>query len=352
MPQDNRSSAAVVGLDLGDRTTHLCALDAEGEVLCRQRLRTTRDHFRELFSSRPSLRVVIEAGSQSPWIFAELTELGHDVHVADPRCVGPLLKSHRKTDRRDAESLARYEFGMPKVLGEVHHRTLEQQSQVAMVRARDLLVRMRTHCVQHVRGTLKVFGIRAPSCDSGCFHSRVLEVLPLSLEGALLGVIEQAKALTLQIRDYEKRLKKLAEEEVPTALRLQEVHGVGPLTSLAFVLTLADPTRFRRSRDVGSWVGLAPRVNASGDRDPDLPISKTGDRYLRRLLVQCAQFMLGKFGQDSDLRRYGLRLLERGGRGAKNRAVVAVARKLAVLLHKLWVSGEPYDPLRNSRAAA
>ena len=177
-------------------------------------------------------------------------------------------------------------------------------------------------------------------------------MLPLSLEGALLGVIEQAKALTLQIRDYEKRLKKLAEEEVPTALRLQEVHGVGPLTSLAFVLTLADPTRFRRSRDVGSWVGLAPRVNASGDRDPDLPISKTGDRYLRRLLVQCAQFMLGKFGQDSDLRRYGLRLLERGGRGAKNRAVVAVARKLAVLLHKLWVSGEPYDPLRNSRAAA
>ena len=349
MPQDNLSSAAVVGLDLGDRTTHLCALDADRQVIHRQRLSTTREQFRKLFSGHPPLRFVIEAGSQSPWIYAELSQMGHHVHVADPRRVGLISKSHRKTDRRDAETLARMELGMPELIGEVHHRSLDQQSQLAMLRARSLLVGVRTQCVQHVRGTLKAFGIRVPSCATTCFHRRVLEVLPASLEAALRGILEQLKGIAEQIKDYDRRLKTLAQEEVPTARRLQEVNGVGPLTSLAFVLTLSDPHRFPKSREVGSWVGLAPRVNASGDKDPQLPISKTGDQYLRTLLVQSAHYMLGPFGQDSDLRRFGLRLYARGGKGAKNRAVVAVARKLAVLLHKLWVSNEAYEPLRQSR---
>jgi transposase len=200
--------------------------------------------------------------------------------------------------------------------------------------------------VQHVRGTLKAFGLRMRSCSAASFHRAVREEIPEALLPALEGVLSMLESLEREIRDYERRLAQIARERRSVVARLQQVNGVGPITSLAFVLTVADPARFARSRTVGSWVGLAPRVQASGERDPELSISKTGDGYLRRILVQSAQYMLGPFGTDSDLRRFGLRLAERGGKGAKRRAVVAVARKLAVLLHRLWVTSEPYDPLR------
>ena len=342
-------SPAIVGLDVGDRTTHLCALDASREVVERARFATTPEAVRELFGRRAPTRIVLEAGSQSPWLSAELRELGHDVQVADPRRIALIAKGHRKTDRRDAEVLARLALGMPELLGEVRHRSLTDQADVAMLRARDLCVRMRTKCVQHVRGTLKAFGVRMRSCSAAGFHRAVREVIPEALLPALEGVLSTLADLERQIRDYDRRLEQIVLERKPAAARLQAVNGVGPITSLAFVLTVADPARFGCSRTVGSWVGLAPRVQASGDHDPDLSISKTGDGYLRRLLVQSAQYMLGPFGHDSDLRRFGLRLVERGGKVAKRRAVVAVARKLSVLLHRLWVSGEPYEPLRQAQ---
>ncbi len=169
------------------------------------------------------------------------------------------------------------------------------------------------------------------------------------LEEAFEGVLATLDTLEKQINDYDRRLRKLTSEELPDAARLQQVNGVGPVLTSTYILTVSDPTLFSKSREVGSWVGLAPRVQSSGDRDPQLPISKTGDKYLRHVLVQCAHYILGPFGQDCDLRRFGKRLEARGGKGAKNRAVVAVARKLAVLLHRLWVSGEPYDPWRQER---
>ena len=135
----------------------------------------------------------------------------------------------------------------------------------------------------------------------------------------------------------------------PEVALLRQVKGVGPLISLTFVLTLDDPQRFRRSRDVGCFLGLRPGRRNSGRSEPQLHISKEGDRYLRTLLVQGAHYILGPLGEDSDLRRWGLKLAQRGGKNAKKRAVVALARKLAVLLHKLWVSEEVYEPLRNNR---
>lgn len=340
---------AIVGLDVGDRITHLCALDEARVVLARGRFATTPEAVRKTFGGRAPMKIVLEAGSQSPWLSAELRELGHHVQVADPRRVALIGQGHRKTDRRDAEVLARLALGMPELLGEIHHRELAEQADVAMLRARDLCVRMRTKGVQHVRGTLKAFGVRMRPCSAASFHRSVREVIPEALQAALGGVLSTLADLERQIRDYDRRLEKITLERKPAAARLQEVNGVGAITSLAFVLTLADPSRFRCSRTVGSWVGLAPRVQASGDRDPELSISKTGDGYLRRLLVQSAQYILGPFGQDSDLRRFGLRLAERGGKAAKRRAVIAVARKLAVLLHRLWVSSEPYEPLRQAR---
>ena len=119
---------------------------------------------------------------------------------------------------------------------------------------------------------------------------------------------------------------------------------MGPITALSYVLTLEDPKRFRKSREVGAYLGMIPRRNQSGEVDPEGHITKTGDKFLRRMLIGCAHYILGPFGPESNLRNWGLRLVERGGKGAKHKAAVAVARKLAILLHKLWISGEDYQP--------
>ena len=134
----------------------------------------------------------------------------------------------------------------------------------------------------------------------------------------------------------------------PETELLRQVEGIGPLTALTFVLTLEDPSRFAKSRSVGAYLGLVPATDQSGDRDPQKRISKEGDEMMRRLLVGSAHYILGPLGSDSDLRRHGEKIASRGGKNSKKRAVVAVARKLSVLLHRLWVTGEVYEPLRNT----
>jgi transposase len=141
----------------------------------------------------------------------------------------------------------------------------------------------------------------------------------------------------------------MSRERYPETQLLRQVHGVGLITAATFVLTVEDPTRFGNSRSIGSYLGLRPRQDDSGSLRPQLPITKAGDKNLRCLLVECAQHILGRFGHDSDLRRWGLKLAEHGGKSAKKRATVAVARKLSVLLLRLWVTGEIYEPLRNAR---
>ena len=351
-PTETASSPAVVGLDVGDRITHLCRLDHDRQVVERHRFPTTREGVLETFGGRPPCRIVIEVGSQSPWLSSLLRSLGHEVQVADARRTAALSKGRRKTDRRDAETLARLLAGMPELLGSIHHREEQAQADLAVIRARDVLVRMRTKCVTHARSTLKVFGLPAPKCSAPAFHRAAREWVPESLLPALEPILDQLAELELQIRRLDKEISKVATKRYPETQRLREVNGVGPITSLAFVLTVEDPSRFKRSRAVGSWLGLCPAVDNSGDREPHLSISKTGNPYLRRLLIQSAQYILGAFGKDCDLRRYGERIGERGGKAGRRRAVVAVARKLGVLLHRLWVGDDAYDPLRNSRSVA
>ena len=170
--------------------------------------------------------------------------------------------------------------------------------------------------------------------------ARTLAVVPL---------LAEVETLNQRIAAYDRQLEQLVKEHYPEVERLTQVKGVGTLIALRFVLTVDDPNRFQRSRDVGCYMGLRPGRRNSGKSEPQLHISKEGDCYMRSLLVQGAHYILGPFGVDCDLRRWGLKMSERGGKKAKKRAVVAVARKLAVLLHKLWVSGEAYDPFRNSR---
>jgi transposase len=159
-------------------------------------------------------------------------------------------------------------------------------------------------------------------------------------------VLRQITALTEEIRALDRTLERRTKDAYPETLRLRQIKGVGPLTSLCYVLVLEDPKRFKNPREAGSYVGLVPRLDETGESQPQLPITKAGNQLLRTYLVQSAQYILGPFGSDSDLRRWGLSLMTRGGKNAKKRAVIAVARKLAVLLHRLWETGAPYIPLR------
>src|ERR1700675_4999940 len=172
------------------------------------------------------------------------------------------------------------------------------------------------------------------------------------LQSALEPLLAGIEVLSEQIREYNERIEKLAQESYPQVALLKQIKGVGTLIALTFLLTLEDPHRFRKSRDVGCYLGLQPGRRNSGQRELQMHISKEGDPYLRTLLVQGAHHILGPFGADSDLRRWGLKLAERGGKSGKKRAIIAVARKLAVLLHHLWVSGEVYEPLRHSKPRA
>jgi transposase len=339
------------GLDLGDKYSYLCLLDTDsGELIEEGRVRTTPEALRRRFSSeqRP-LRIAIEAGTHSPWASRVLEEeCGHEVLVANPRKVRLIYTNKRKTDEIDAENLARLARLDPKLLYPLKHRGEDGQAHMAIIRSREALVSCRTQLVNHVRGAVKSFGARLPKCPARSFHKRAAEHIPEALRPALGPILETIGSLTQRIRDYERQLETISKEHYPETELLRQVEGVGALTALTFVLTLEDPYRFAKSRAVGAYLGLVPASDRSGDRDPQKRITKEGDEMLRKLLVGSAHYILGPFGSDSDLRRHGGKIASHGGKNAKKRAAVAVARKLSVLLHRLWVSGEVYDPLHNT----
>jgi transposase len=313
------------------------------------RLRTTPEALRRRYSSElQPLQVAIEAGTHSPWVSRVLEECGHEVLVANPRKTRLIYTNKRKTDEIDAENLARLARVDPKLLYPLKHRGEGSQAHLALIRSREALIGCRTQLVNHVRGAVKSFGGRLPKCPARSFHNKAAEHIPEALWPALGPILEQIASLTQRIRDYDRKLEEISKESYPETELLRQVEGIGPLTALTFVLTLEDPYRFEKSRSVGAYLGLVPATSQSGDRDPQKRISKEGDEMLRRLLVGSAHYILGPFGSDSDLRRHGQKIASRGGKNAKKRAVVAVARKLSVLLHSLWVSGEVYDPLRNT----
>lgn len=344
-----------IGFDLGDTYSHVCRLDEAGEVVERSRVRTRRAEVKERFSGYPPSRVAIEVGTHSPWVSRLLQECGHEVLVANSSKLRMIYANAAKSDRVDAESLARVARMDPKLLHPIRHRGESGQAELAVLRGRDALVRTRTTLVNHVRGAVKSFGERLPKCSADSFGSEAAGRIPKALREALRPVVQVIAELTRKIKAYDKRVEAMCEKAHPETQRLRQIKGVGPVTSLAFVLTVGDPSRFAKSRSVGSYLGLTQRRNQSGGWDPELPITKAGDGHVRRLLVGSAQYMLGPFGEDSDLRRWGLSLMETGvARGqkrkrAKKRAVVAVGRKLGVLMHHLWTTGDTYEPLYQAK---
>jgi len=341
-----------VGCDLGDRYSHLCVLDGGGGVERRVRLATSRAALAKWFGGVGPYRVALEVGTHSRWVSKLVGELGHEVIVANARHVRLIHQGQRKNDKLDAEKLARLARVDVELLSPITHRSEEAHSELTVLRSRDQLVKVRTELINHVRGVSKSFGIRIPKCVSSSFVRRTQQAqMPASLRCALQPVLNALDALNAQIKAYEGELEEMA-QRCKEAQPLLTIHGVGPLTAMAFVLTLENPSRFASSRDVGAYLGLVPKQWHTGQSDLELRISKAGDGFVRKLLVNCAQRMLGPFGQDSDLRRYGLRLMQRGGKSAKKKAVIAVARKLAVVMHRLWSTGEVFRPLRASSLPA
>ncbi len=345
----NKNSMYFVGLDLGDKFSYITIVDQDGELIEESRLPTTKASFQRKFSTLQPCRIAMEVGAHSRWASHLLTELGHDVLVANARKLRAIYHNPRKGDRADAEILARLGRLDPTLLSPIHHRSPQAQADLAVLRSRDAIVRCRTLLINHARDIVKASGSRLPSCSADSFAHKTAPHIPDPLRPALAPILDTIASLTKQIRAYDRQIATLCQENYPETRQLRSIDGVGPLTSLAFLLTLESPERFTRSRDVGAALGLVPKRDQSGDRDPQLRITKTGDAYLRRLLVGSAQYILGPFGPDCDLRRWGLKLAERGGKNAKKRAVVAVARKLAILLHCLWKNGTTYDPFFQSK---
>lgn len=290
----------------------------------------------------------METGTHSPWVERVVNTCGHEVIVANPRRLRLIYQSTNKTDQLDAQALARLARTDRRLLYPIRHRGAEAQADLSVLRARGVLVEARTKLVNSVRGMLKSFGKRVKKCATGSFAEKAAEEVPKAMKPAIDPLLETIKMLSEKIAAYDKTVETVGHSKYPETQVLRQVGGVGPVTALTYVLTLEDPSRFRTSRSVGAFLGLTARRAQSSGEDPQLRITKAGDPTLRRLLVGSAQYILGPFGPDTDLRRWGLKLAERGAKNQKKRAVVAVARKLAVLLHRLWTTHEDYEPLRNA----
>jgi len=325
-------------------------LDQEGEVTKEGTVETSRNGLRSLFNKLPSCLAAIEVGTHSPWISRYLSAMGHEVIVANAHRVKLITQSVRKTDRMDALQLARLARVDPQLLSPIRHRGEEVQKDLAVIRARAGLMEMRTNLINTARGLVKPMGERLKACDAEQVGVALGEELSEAARAVVEPLLRMVEEVSKEIGKYNEQLAGM-EERYPEVKLLRPVYGVGPLVALTYVLTLEEAGRFAHSRDVGPYLGLTRKMRDSGDSEPELGISKAGDSYLRSLLVQAAHCTLRKGAPDSDLREWGLRKAE-GSKRAKRRAIVAVARKLAVLLHHLWGTGEVYDPLYNRKAEA
>ncbi len=344
-----------IGLDLGDKKHAVCVLDAAGSIIDERSITNHRESLRRLSQKHPGARIALEVGTHSPWTSRFLQSLGHEVVVANARKLRAIYANHRKSDRTDARMLAKIARVDPELLHPVEHGSEQAQRDLLQIKLRDNLVRQRVNIISSIRFALKSLGIRLPSPNTACFAKRCRTLLG-GEHAELLAMVEPSlqtvDLLTRNIRELERRIETLCEESYPATELLRRIPGVGAMTSLSFVLTIGDPERFARNRDVAAYLGLVPKRDQSGDLDKQLRISKTGDAYLRRLLVGAAQYILGPFGPDCDLKRKGLQLAGRGGSRAKKKAVVAVARKLSVLMLTLWKEQGDYQPDRRPQPTA
>lgn len=335
-----------IGVDLGDRKHFVCVTDKDGTILEEFSISNHREDLRKLAQDYPKASVAIEVGTHSPWISRLLTAEAMKVTVANARKLRAIYQNERKCDALDARMLAKLVRVDPDLLSPIRHGSEQAQKNLMVIKLRDTLVRQRVHIIGSIRGILKSVGLRLPRASTSSLAKKAEEFLSShpDLFAAVAPCLEALESLNEQIKRYDRQIAEVVTRHHPEALRLQEIPSVGPITSLAFVLSIEDPYRFQDPRAVGAYLGLVPRRDQSGDTDKQLPITKAGNGYLRKLLVQSAHYLLGHFGPDCALREHGLKLAAKGGRAARKKAVIAVARKLAVVMVAMWQKGSSYQP--------
>ena len=335
------------GIDLHQKNSEICILDENGEVMERVRVVTTRKALTRFFEIRPRMRVVMEAGGSSQWVSRLIEEIGHEVVVCAPRRVRLIAESTLKSDEVDAEVLARLGRIDVGFLGRAQHRSERAQLRMAHLTVRSALVQSRTKWINTVRGILRGFGYRVPGGRSGTFHQRCAKLaMPKELREAAQPLLTQLEQITEEIERLEGELETMA-AELPVVQHLQSIPGVGAIVALYFVLSIDDPYRFRRSRDVAAFFGMHPSLRGSGEIKHFGRITKEGDPEMRRLLVQAAHGMLNSRNSCA-LQLWAIKLAERRG---KAKAVVALARKIAVLMHHLWANGVVFEAFPSRKAA-
>jgi len=343
-----------IGMDLGDVSHEICVLNAAGEIVYKATILNKRKALTELAESYPGSTVIMEAGTHSPWVSRHLKKHGVRVLVANPRKVRAIFQNDNKTDEHDAEILARIGRFDPKMLYPISHNSEECQRALSKLKCRYSLVSNRTSLVNTTRGLLKSQGvILQKGWSTDCFARKAREHLEKEDLKMVNHLLDTIASISIQIDCLDKEVKAMIEQDYPEAQRLQEIPGIGPITALAFILILEDHGRFKKARDVGPFLGLTPRRDQSGNSDKPLRISKAGNKMLRCLLVNCAQYTLGCFGPPSEIRIAGERIAHGDGKIAKKKAVVAVARKLAILMLALWKNpAAAYQPFPSIKLKA
>lgn len=344
-----KASPYTIGLDLSDRKVAVCVIDKDGKIVEESSLPNESKTYIAISKTYPGATVALETGTHSPWVSRTLSKHGMKVLVANARKLKAIYSSDSKTDQNDARMLAKLARVDPELLSPIQHRSEEAQKDLIKMKVRESLVKSRVRHINSARTLLKSIGVRLPSqVSSNAFPRKAREALApehLDLVEMLIDAVEE---INERIKILETELQQMALSKYPMTENLQQIPGVGPMTALCFVLTVEKHQRFKRARDIGPFLGLTPKKDQSGESDKQLRITKAGNTQLRCLLVNCAHYILGRWGPDSDLREAGLRICARGGSITKKRAVIATARKLAVTMLALWKSGCDYQPLKTA----
>jgi len=335
-----------IGIDIGDNTNFICVLNKRGDIVNEVEVSNTKDAMKKFIRPFKKYKLALEACSHSLWLQMLLSDdKEREVFVSNPRKVRAISDNIKKSDPEDARLLARLVRSDTELLSPIQLRDIGTQQDLMHIKSREMLIRTKGDLVRHVRGVLKPFGLKLPKeVTSDNFHKEAKNHIPKEYLRILNPLLNSIKNLVLDIAKYDKKIKSLIKIKYPETNNLQTMNGVGPLTALTFILVIGDPTRFKKSRDVGAYLGLTPRRDQSGDQDKSLPITKAGDVRLRCLLVNCSHHILGVFGKESQIRSWGLKIAgESGNKIRKKKAVIAVSRKLAVIMHSMLISGKPFE---------
>lgn len=328
------------GIDLASKASAICVMNDEGEIVAEFEIATDVDGFRSGLSRWSGLHCVVEASPLAEWTAQVLEAADHDVVIIDPRKAKAVIQTKKKTDRLDARNLAR--MARTGWYTAVHRKSAPARLLRSQLQARRGLVETTNAMNARIRGLLRAHGIKLGPVSAADFVQRVREVAKAGhrdLWSLLRPLCKVWREAAREAKALRKRIEVQSRQEaVPR--RLMSVPGVGPMVATAFIATIDDPRRFQRGDQVAAYLGLTPSVHQSGETEYRGRITKEGDGLLRWLLVEAAHVLLTRTKQNCELKRWGLRLSRKKGHG---KARVAVARKLAMLLHRLWLRGETFD---------